>query len=616
MEVGQKPFTQKKPQQLVYLELGSGNGGMLLSISEDGFRFRAVSPVRPDGPMPFAFSLDGVNRLEGTGEIESLEDDGKSGGLRFGEISDDFRAKLDNWLSADSSVNSTGREVTPAAATPLDTMEKIREEIRAGSSSSPRQPRPATPEPTSAATPVPSKRQVAEKKAEPSAPARKIPQPIVTEQLVTEAPVAQTPVTEQPFAGKSIEEWPSFERPVIERIIPEPSPIPPFSERLPEPKEPPNTASRLFPLPSPAVPETEKPAALASAFVKLARETKSPAATTMAPAAPPVSSSPAASKFPASVPPTTRMASSTLFIPVAPPALVVNVPPDEGAEKEQPRRYVHALDVSLDVAWENAKLSSPAEPPHLSRAAAGGIITIALAVILGALAFNFRQEIGAIFIQLGQRISGDNRADTPPQDVTPENQPGDAQNQTQTSPQPESQQRSAPANLSSASKSSTSSPKTNGAGANGESTNAKTEVPTGTKSGVTPAVSAPNAGSSEIPPTTKTAENPAAQNPPNAAAKTETPVSSGTGQEEFDAAREILRGKNRAEELSRAVELLWSAVKKGNVPAEVTLGDLYRRGDGVEKSCDQARVLLVAASKKGSSDARQQLEQMAERGCE
>ena len=41
MEVTQKQFARKKPDQLVYLELGSGNGGMLLSISEDGFRFRA-----------------------------------------------------------------------------------------------------------------------------------------------------------------------------------------------------------------------------------------------------------------------------------------------------------------------------------------------------------------------------------------------------------------------------------------------------------------------------------------------------------------------------------------------------------------------------------------------
>jgi TPR repeat protein len=64
------------------------------------------------------------------------------------------------------------------------------------------------------------------------------------------------------------------------------------------------------------------------------------------------------------------------------------------------------------------------------------------------------------------------------------------------------------------------------------------------------------------------------------------------------------------------VDLLWAGVRKGYVPAEVTLADLFRRGDGVEKNCDQARVLLVAASKKGSSDARQMLEQIAEQGCQ
>jgi len=78
MEVGHKNFAQKRPDQLVYLELGAGNGGMLLSISGDGFRFRAVAPLRPNGAVPFAFSLDGSKRLEGTGEIEWLEDDGKA----------------------------------------------------------------------------------------------------------------------------------------------------------------------------------------------------------------------------------------------------------------------------------------------------------------------------------------------------------------------------------------------------------------------------------------------------------------------------------------------------------------------------------------------------------
>src|ERR1043166_9408635 len=132
MEVTQKSFARKKPDQLVYLELGSGNGGMILSISEDGFRFRAVSPLRPNGLMPFAFSFDGNRRMQGIGEVEWLEGDGKSGGMRVVEISPDFRSELDQWLALDSPHLRSGREATPAAATPLDTMERIREELRHG----------------------------------------------------------------------------------------------------------------------------------------------------------------------------------------------------------------------------------------------------------------------------------------------------------------------------------------------------------------------------------------------------------------------------------------------------------------------------------------------------
>jgi TPR repeat protein len=89
----------------------------------------------------------------------------------------------------------------------------------------------------------------------------------------------------------------------------------------------------------------------------------------------------------------------------------------------------------------------------------------------------------------------------------------------------------------------------------------------------------------------------------------------GSGQDEFNAARELLRGDHRQRDLSKALDLLWAGVRKGYVPAEVTLADLYRRGDGVPKNCDQAQVLLVAASKKGSPEARHLLEQMAETGC-
>src|SRR5262249_40475144 len=81
-------------------------------------------------------------------------------------------------------------------------------------------------------------------------------------------------------------------------------------------------------------------------------------------------------------------------------------------------------DESFEAAWERAKLTAPPESPHLSRAAAGSIIGIALAVILGALAFNFRQDIGELMIDLGQKISGGDHAIAPASSVpASENKP-------------------------------------------------------------------------------------------------------------------------------------------------------------------------------------------------
>lgn len=64
-----------------------------------------------------------------------------------------------------------------------------------------------------------------------------------------------------------------------------------------------------------------------------------------------------------------------------------------------------------------------------------------------------------------------------------------------------------------------------------------------------------------------------------------------------------------------ASRYLWAAVEKGSVQAEITLADMYARGDGVTKNCNQAQVLLRAASKRGNSEASQELAQIIRRGC-
>jgi TPR repeat protein len=48
---------------------------------------------------------------------------------------------------------------------------------------------------------------------------------------------------------------------------------------------------------------------------------------------------------------------------------------------------------------------------------------------------------------------------------------------------------------------------------------------------------------------------------------------------------------------------LWKAVKRGSVSAEVALANLYLEGEAVPQNCEQAHMLLHAASMKGNKAA-------------
>jgi Sel1 repeat len=65
-----------------------------------------------------------------------------------------------------------------------------------------------------------------------------------------------------------------------------------------------------------------------------------------------------------------------------------------------------------------------------------------------------------------------------------------------------------------------------------------------------------------------------------------------------------------------AAQWLWKAVGKGNVAATTTLSDLYLRGDGVPKNCDQARLLLDAAARKGGRAAATRLGHLQAFDCD
>jgi hypothetical protein len=92
-------FPSVKLDQLVYVELEASNGGMMLTVSEDGFTFRAVTSVGPARKIPFSFVVNGAEKLEGYGNIDWTQDHGKVASMQFVEVTPEFRTALRRWLT-------------------------------------------------------------------------------------------------------------------------------------------------------------------------------------------------------------------------------------------------------------------------------------------------------------------------------------------------------------------------------------------------------------------------------------------------------------------------------------------------------------------------------------
>jgi TPR repeat protein len=90
-----------------------------------------------------------------------------------------------------------------------------------------------------------------------------------------------------------------------------------------------------------------------------------------------------------------------------------------------------------------------------------------------------------------------------------------------------------------------------------------------------------------------------------------------SGAEDLATAEYYLSGTpGRTRDSREAALWLWKAVGKGNPAATLILSDLYLRGDGVTKSCDQSRLLLDAAARKGARAAGERLRNLQAFGCQ
>jgi hypothetical protein len=129
-----------------------------------------------------------------------------------------------------------------------------------------------------------------------------------------------------------------------------------------------------------------------------------------------------------------------------------------------------------------------------------------------------------------------------------------------------------------------------------------------------PAATAPPEAASIRTSTSTVRRKPAPAEPP-ASSAAEAGAANGT--EELAMAQRYLEGidgqePNRAE----AAKWLWKAMGKHNSRATLLLADLYLKGEGVSKNCDQARVLLDSATREGMKEAGERLRHLQAFGCQ
>lgn len=121
---------RKRLDQLVYIELERGNGGMMLDVSEEGLSFRAIAPVEANNDIYFAFTIDGTRRLEGYGRLDWTEENGKVAGLEFTDVSREFRDAIQHWITRMGGSTRTPTIPNTLRAAPLGVSETLYRQAR------------------------------------------------------------------------------------------------------------------------------------------------------------------------------------------------------------------------------------------------------------------------------------------------------------------------------------------------------------------------------------------------------------------------------------------------------------------------------------------------------
>ena len=103
---------------LGYLQLGEGNGGIALNVSEDGLAITAAVVLADDYlPQIRLYFPDSDDCIEATGEIVWRSESQKEAGVRFVGLSAQARQQIRNWVSSQAASDEGGDQFEDSSRT-------------------------------------------------------------------------------------------------------------------------------------------------------------------------------------------------------------------------------------------------------------------------------------------------------------------------------------------------------------------------------------------------------------------------------------------------------------------------------------------------------------------
>lgn len=87
-------------EEIVYVDMGPGNGGVVLNVSEGGLAFCAAVPIRQPGVIHFSLLVKGKGRIASSADVVWMDRKQKTCGLRFTPSFEQCGVLLRHWTDA------------------------------------------------------------------------------------------------------------------------------------------------------------------------------------------------------------------------------------------------------------------------------------------------------------------------------------------------------------------------------------------------------------------------------------------------------------------------------------------------------------------------------------